>query len=255
MPTPKKLYKSKPLSVQDKFQKYILNPIGVSKRDVSHIADDLRMFGIIPEKNTDPNTVVGIVPSSLMAADGRVLSKPIVKVENTIKNAVIKHLDDIAYRKAGAPFSYDELGNFIPNPNYYYRRGWGIVDDAIKTGIVRVPKGNYKPGVLKKYPFLDNGNPFSTMLRSQRFPYFSEGKLWWEKFGRTPEDLIAIPNNLKGVKWIGGSKWGTLRPDLSPKDVGGRATPLVDGHINIFPTNRARLYHLDEASGKYIKIK
>ncbi len=104
--------------------------------------------------------------------------------------------------KMSKPFEYDVLSNmFIPNKNYYYRRGWGIIDDAIETGKIRVPEGDYKSIALKKYPQLDNGNPFSTSLINHKFPYFSEGELWdsMGKFGMEPEDLIAVPKNAPDV--------------------------------------------------------
>lgn len=149
--------------------------------------------------------------------------------------------------------SYDQFGNIIVNPNFYFRRGWGIIDDAVKTGRIRVPEGDYKTEALKKYPWLDNGNSFSTALLNHSFPYFSEGELWnsMAKFGKEPEDLIAIPNDISGVKWVAGSKFGTLHPEAVPNQFGGRGTPTIDGQVNIFPTEKAILYKLNPKTNRY----
>lgn len=151
------------------------------------------------------------------------------------------------------PITYSDSGNIQINPNFYYRSGWGIIDDAIKTGRVRVPEGNYKKAALEKYPWLDNGNPFSTTLMNHEFPYFSEGELWptMTKLGKEPEDLIAIPNDIPGVKWVAGSKFGSLVRDASPSQYGGRATPLIDEYTNMFPTEKALLYRLNPETGRY----
>ena len=96
---------------------------------------------------------------------------------------------------APPPHTY---GGLKLNPNYYYRRGWGIIDDALDIGAIRVPESGYIEKALKKYPWLDNGNPFSTTLMGQNFPYFSEGELWpaGGKFGVEPEDHIINHQNL-----------------------------------------------------------
>lgn len=161
------------------------------------------------------------------------------------------------YPKINTPFAYDEFGEFIPNKNYYYRTGWGIIDDAVETGKIRVPKGDYKTEALKKYPWLDNGNPFSTTLLNHKFPYFSEGNLWNNqaaKLGKTPQDLIAIPNDVPGVKWVAGSKYGSLLKNKKPSEVGGRATPLINGETNSFPTSKASLFKYNDATERYEPI-
>lgn len=157
------------------------------------------------------------------------------------------------YPKINEPFIYDEFGEFIPNRNYYYRRGWGIIDDAVETGKIRVPEGDYKSEALKKYPWLDNGNPFSTALMNHKFPYFSEGELWDQtgKFGRVPDDLIAVPKETPGVKWVAGSKWGKLLKNKKPSEVGGRATPLINGEPNSLPTSKATLFKYNNTIQKY----
>lgn len=157
------------------------------------------------------------------------------------------------YPKIKTPFAYDAFGEFIPNKNYYYRRGWGIIDDAVNTGRIRVPEGDYKSIALKKYPQLDNGNPFSTALMNHEFPYFSEGKLWdaMTKFGEEPEDLIAISREVPEVDWVAGSKWGKLLKDKKPSEVGGRATPLINGETNKFPTSKASLFKYNKVTRQY----
>lgn len=158
--------------------------------------------------------------------------------------------DNYAY-----PVGYDSSGNMYVNKNYFYRRGYDLIDDAQASGVIRVPEGDYKPAVLKKYPFLNDDNPFSTMKMSHKFPYFSEGSLWPVKYGDTPAtDLIAIPNDVKGTKWVAGSKWGSLRPDKLPSESGGRGTPLINGKTNQFPSSKALYYQYNTETKQYEPI-
>lgn len=164
-------------------------------------------------------------------------------------------------------FMYDSKGNFVPNPNYYYRTGWGIIDDALDSGVIRVPEGDYKPAVLQKYPFLNDDNPFSTMKVSHKFPYFSEGnlsgkgngsastaRLKYSELPPEPEDLIAIHKDIPGVQWSGAGKWSTLQPDKTPAETGGRATPLINGETNKFPTSQAELFRYNTETKQYEPI-
>ena len=151
------------------------------------------------------------------------------------------------------PLTYDSFGNLIPNKNFYFRRGWGIIDDANETGKIRVPDGDYKKIALQKYPWLDNGNPYSTSLINHKFPYFAEGVIWPQetKFGKLPEDLIAVPNNVPNVEWVAGSKFGILKETKLPSDFGGRATPITKGDINLLNVNDAVTYKLNPQTNKY----
>ena len=150
-----------------------------------------------------------------------------------------------------SPLRYDKEGNLYAHKDYFYRKGWGIIDDAKKSGVIRVPEGDYKLEVFKKYPFLNDDNPFSTMKMNHKFPYFSEGRLWPDKYG-TAEDIIVIPS--KGNTWAGGSKFGSLLKDVKPSEVSGRGTPLVNGEINKFPTSKTILYRLNKETNQYEPI-
>ena len=155
--------------------------------------------------------------------------------------------------KFGEPFTYDETGLFIPNPNYNFRNGWGLIEDAIKTGRIRVPEGDYKSAVLKKYPFLNKSiGPFSTVRDlSFKFPYFQRGEsIWPFKTQVQAEDLIAIPNDLPGVSWNKVSKFNTIFED-EIANIGDKTTPIINGKSNIFPSNKALFFRLNKTTNKY----
>ena len=163
-----------------------------------------------------------------------------------------RQANDVYQQAYKFPIGYDSRGQLFTNKNYFFRRGYDLIDDAQRSGVIRVPSGDYKPAVLEKYPFLNDGNQFSTMKISHKFPYFSEGELWPLKYSNTAQpDLIAIPNNIKGVKWVAGNKWGTLKENAKPSDFGGRGTPLINGQTNQFPSEKAMFYRFNEASGRY----
>lgn len=146
------------------------------------------------------------------------------------------------------PIGYDSKGRLYANKNYFFRQGWDLIDDAEQTGVVRVPEGDYKPAVLKKYPFLDDG--FSTMQESFKFPYFGKGSVSHFKFGIEP-DLIAIPDWAPNTKWVGASKWGDLQPDVTPTFASHRATPLYKGQTNKFPTSKTFRFRYNKETGQY----
>lgn len=146
------------------------------------------------------------------------------------------------------PIGYDSNGRLYANKNFFFRQGWDLIDDAEKTGVIRVPEGDYKPAVLKKYPFLDDG--FSTMQESFKFPYFGKGSTSHFKFGIEP-DLIAIPDQAPNTRWVGASKWGELQPDVTPTFESHRATPLYKGQTNKFPTSKTFRFKYNEATGQY----
>ena len=196
----------------------------------------------------EPYNPTSVVPYGEGVTGVNLLSEPLFPPEP--KNVRLLEPPKMKMLDYG-PIVYDKKGNLILNKNYYYRRGWGIIDDALNTGVIRVPEGDYKSTALKKYPWLDDGNPFSTTLLNHKFPYFSEGELWpHTKFGRIPEDLIAI-SKFENAEWVGGSKFGKLLRDTKPFEVGGRATPLINGETNKFPTQNARLFTFNHKTNRY----
>ena len=155
--------------------------------------------------------------------------------------------------KFGEPFTYDENGLFIPNSNYNFRNGWGLIEDAIKTRRIRVPEGDYKPAVLKKYPFLNKSvGSFSTVRDlSFNFPYFQRGEsIWPFKTQVQAEDLIAIPNDLPNVSWNKVSKFNTIFEN-EIANIGDKTTPIINGKSNIFPSDKALFFRLNKSTNKY----
>ena len=231
------------------------------------LGTDVLAFKYVPKavKSTAATAVNTAAKAGNKTARAAVISKELNKASNQgvqnpeaksyVPKMVLSEAERLGIPKGErnnvikSPIRYDKEGNLYTDKNYFYRRGWGIIDDAQKTGVIRVPEGDYKPAVLKKYPFLNDG--FSTMMISHKFPYFSEGKLWPNKYGTVP-DLIAVSNN-EGT-WVGGSKFGSLLEDTKPSEVGGRGTPLINGETNKFPTSKSILYRLNTATGKYEPI-
>jgi len=56
------------------------------------------------------------------------------------------------------------------------------------------------------------------------------------------------------VKWVAGSKYGSLLKNKKPSEVGGRATPLINGETNSFPTSKASLFKYNDATERYEPI-
>lgn len=155
--------------------------------------------------------------------------------------------------KFGEPFKYDESGLFIPNSNYNFRNGWGLIEDALKTKKIRVPEGDYKPAVLEKYPFLkESPGLFSTVRdMSFKFPYFQRGEsIWPFKTKVQAEDLIVVPNELPNISWNKVSKFGSIYRDKLA-EIGDKTTPLLDGKENILPSENALFFRLNKTTNKY----
>ena len=162
-------------------------------------------------------------------------------------NLVYKNLVDLSKPK---PFTYDNEGNFVPNENYNFRNGWGITSDAIQTGRVRVPEGNYKAEVFKKYPFQIPKTSLSTHNENFKFPYFQKGEVIWPfDTGKMPEDLIAVADDVSGIRWPNVSRWGDIIEGEA--NVGNKTTPLVNGKTNQLPTRDTMFFKFNPETNRY----